>query len=147
MEYQKIQDTFLVRLDPGEEILESLADLAARENIRLAQVSGIGAAKTLEVGVFNTENKTYEGTTYEGYFEISSLTGSITRMDGAPYLHLHTNFANPAKGIFSGGHLNRAVIGATAEIFIRTLGGEVGRKFSEEIGLNLCCFTGNTCDT
>ena len=36
-----------------------------------------------------------------------------------------------------GGHLVRANISATGEIFIQKIAGEVGRRFDEEIGLNL----------
>ena len=39
-----------------------------------------------------------------------------------------------------GGHLNRAIISATAEIQIQVIDGEIGREFSQEIGLNLFKF-------
>ena len=39
-----------------------------------------------------------------------------------------------------GGHLNRAIVGATCEMFIHVIPGEIDRKFSEEIGLNLIEF-------
>ena len=40
-----------------------------------------------------------------------------------------------------GGHLVRSVISATSEIIVRKIDGEVGRKLSEEIGLNLLNFS------
>ena len=54
-------------------------------------------------------------------------------------MHLHFSAGDSAGRVF-GGHLNSAVISATAEIFVRTLCGAVGRRFDEGIGLNLLDF-------
>ena len=139
MEYRKFDTAFLVRLDPGEEICEQLLALAQKEGIQLAQISGLGAVNSLTVGVFDTQTKEYHANTFEGPYEIVSLTGTLTTKDGAPYLHAHFA-AGDAKGHVVGGHLNRAVISATAEIVLNLIPGTVGRKFSEEIGLNLFDF-------
>ena len=59
MEYRKFEHTFVIRLDPGEEILTSLTQLCKKEGIRLASVTGLGAAGTIELGVYDTEKKQY----------------------------------------------------------------------------------------
>lgn len=139
MEYRKFENTLIVRLDPDEEICEQLLLLAQKERITLASLNGLGAVKAFTVGVFNTETKEYLANTFEGPYEIVSLTGTLTTKDGVPYLHAHFA-AGDDKGRVSGGHLNRAVISATAEIVLTLIPGTVERKFSEQIGLNLFDF-------
>lgn len=140
MEYRKFGNTIVLRLEVGEEIVESLTKLCAGENIRLAQVSGLGAANEITVGIFDTAEKQYYSKTYTGDFEIGALTGNLTRKEGEPYLHLHIVFGNPQKELCAAGHLNRAVISATAELLITVLDGEVGRRLDEAVGLNLFQF-------
>ena len=73
--------------------------------------------------------------------EITALIGNISRQEGAdaPYLHLHITLAK-AGGQAVGGHLNRAVISATSELFVRKLPGVIGRFADPETGLNLTRF-------
>lgn len=139
MEYRKFGDTYVLRLDPNEEIVTSVGALAEKEHITLAQVSGIGALKELTVCVFDTVEKVYYNNTFEKPLELLALVGTVTEMDGKPYLHLHATAGDEA-GNALGGHLKRAVISATGEILVRVLPGQVGRQYSETIGLNLFSF-------
>lgn len=139
MDYRVTQNTILLRLDPGEEICKSLLSVAEQEDIRFAAVSGLGAVNEFTTGVFDTIEKKYYSNSFSGPFEITSLTGTLTRMDGKPYLHVHMSAGN-AQGQVYGGHLNRAVISATAEIILRILPGNTDRRFSEDVGLNLLHF-------
>ncbi len=139
MEYRKFGSKIFIRLEPGEEIVESMTALQENEGISLATVTGLGAINELVAGVFDPEKKEYFANEFHGLFEIVSLTGTMTRMDGKPYLHLHLS-AGDDKGHVFGGHLNKAVISATAEICVDVVEGNIGRKFSDEIGLNLFSF-------
>ncbi|MBQ1324412.1 MAG: DNA-binding protein [Solobacterium sp.] len=135
MEYRRFKDTVIIRMDPGEEILEEMQKVAEQEHIRLASVSALGATNDFTVGVFDTAEKKYYANHFTGNYEIVSLTGTINTMNGAYYAHLHLSAGND-KGQVFGGHLNRAVISATCEMVIRIIDGEVDRVFNEELGLN-----------
>ncbi len=139
MEYRRFGDTIVLRLDPDEEICEKLAEVADKEQIALASISGLGAIKELTTGVFDTVTKEYHSNQFQGALEIVSLTGTITQKEGKTYLHAHLS-AGDSNGNVFGGHLNRAIVSATAEILLQVIPGKVDREFSEEIGLNLFRF-------
>ncbi len=139
MEYRRFGTTIVARLDKGEEILEQVKEIAAREEIKLASVRALGAVGAFTVGVFRTAEKQYHSNQFAGDFEIVSLTGTINTMDGAFYCHLHMSAGNE-KGEVFGGHLNRAVVSATCEMVIEVIDGTVDRCFDEHIGLNLFRF-------
>lgn len=135
MEYRRFEDNIILRADPGDEICECLLKTAEKEDIKLAEISGLGAVNEFTTGVFDTEMKGYHSNDFKGAYEIVSRTGTLTRQDGKPYLHAHMS-AGDAEGRVRGGHLNRAVVSATAEIVIRLIDGEVERRYCEEIGMN-----------
>lgn len=139
MEYQKLDEMYLLRAERGEELLTCIGELCEKEKITAGFVMGIGAVGTVEMGLFKTAEKRYISRELQRDFEIVSLTGNITRMDGKPYLHLHIAVADEEQNV-RGGHLNRAVVSATGEIVIVPAGAPAGRRFSGEIGLNLLDF-------
>lgn len=139
MDYQRVADTIVARIDKGEEIQEKLKELCLAEGVKLASVNALGAVSDFTIGVFDVAKKQYYSNDFTGLYEIVSLTGSVTVMDGAYYAHLHMS-AGDEKGQVVGGHLNRAVVSATCELFLTLLPGAVERTFSPEVGLNLLDF-------
>ena len=129
MEYRRFESTYVIRLDPGEDIVEQVQAIARQEGIQLATVQGLGAVNDFTVGVFDTVSKQYHANHFQGSYEIVSLTGTITTMSGDVYCHLHMS-AGDAQGHVVGGHLNRAVISATGELVVTAIPGTVDRKFS-----------------
>ena len=140
MDYRKFDQGYVVRLDPGEEIVASLTALVEKEHIRLGTVSALGAANDVTIGIFDTVEKKYYSQRYQGDFEISALVGNVSRKDGEPYLHLHVTIGNPVTGAVHAGHLSSCTISATLEVFLQVWDGQVGRKFSDTVGLNLLEF-------
>ena len=139
MEYRKFNNTYVVRIDKGEEILKSIKNIALSENIKLASVNALGATDDFTVGVYNVEEKKYYSNSFKGAYEIVSLTGSINTMNGEFYTHIHMS-ASDREGKTFGGHLNSAYVSATCEMIITVIDGIVDRKKDEITGLNLFKF-------
>ncbi|MBE5816816.1 MAG: DNA-binding protein [Clostridiales bacterium] len=140
MKYMKCANTYVVRLDVGDEIVASINAIAKAEGITLASVSGIGAVKNTVLGLLNVEEKKYYSREFKEAYELGSLTGNITTKDTKPYVHLHAVLGDPYNGKCHAGHLTSAVICAAGEIFITVVEGSVGREFNEELGLNVMDF-------
>lgn len=139
MEYKRFNQRIVLRLDPGEEILEKIKELALKEQITLASVQGIGALSAFTVGLFKVDDKKFVPNSFQGSYEMVSLMGTINTMNDSFYSHLHMSAADE-KGRMFGGHLSNAVISATAEIIITEMDGRVDRSYDEKTGLNIFDF-------
>ena len=140
MDYIRKGNTIFLRLEKGEEITESLLQIAEREKIRAASVSGIGATDDCTVGVFDIEKKRYDTFLYTGNREINCLVGNISRRENAPYVHTHITCTGK-DGRVVGGHLLRAVVSLTAEIVLTLSDVNIGRKHDDTLGINLWDFS------
>ena len=141
MDYTRFGNTVVVRVDRYEEVMEKIQEICEKEGILLGSISGLGAASYVEMGLYDVEKKVFTWTILEQPLEVTSLIGSVTEMDGRPYLHVHIGAAD-VNGKAYGGHLKKCVIGGTAEIFIHVADGHVGRKadWFSDTGLNLYHF-------
>jgi len=139
MEYRAFEDTILVRLDKGDEIAKSILEVAKKEGLTLASLSGIGATDDFEVGVFDLERADYEHFRFGGNHEIVSLVGNVTMKEGSPYIHLHITCAGEG-GKIVGGHLFEAKISLTAEIFLHKCADKAERMRDETLGINKILF-------
>lgn len=136
MEYHCAGSKIVLRLDKDEEILASLHLFCQQHNIKLATVTGIGAINKASIGVFMQDTKEYHSIELTGNMEITSLMGNISQKEGQVYTHLHINLSDEKYQVH-GGHLNSAWIGATGELVIDVIDGQVEREYSLKIGLNL----------
>ncbi|MCR5297410.1 MAG: DNA-binding protein [Clostridiales bacterium] len=139
MQYKQSGNTWMIRIDLGEDIVQSLKKVCEDKHILLGRVEAIGAADHAVIGVYDLVKKEYYPEQIDEFMEIISLNGSITAMDGKPYIHLHAALADQDHGIH-GGHVLEMRVGATCEMFVTVLDGEVTRRRDENLGINLWTF-------
>ena len=130
MEYRRLGNTYMVRIDRGEDIMVQLKELCEKESVRLGRVEAIGAADRAVIGVYDLEKKEYSTEEISEFMEITGLNGSITAMGGEPYIHLHAALADQQHHLH-GGHVIEMQVGATCEMFITAPDGEVNRRRDE----------------
>ena len=140
MEYRKFGNDYVLRIDRGEEVMERLTAFCREAGVKLASVTGLGAANQVTVGLYDVGEKQYHKEELTGPMEITSLTGSITEQEGNPYLHLHITVCGRDLSV-RGGHLNECRISATCELNIHCVDGQVGRRYDPVTGLNLFDFS------
>jgi predicted DNA-binding protein with PD1-like motif len=136
MKVFEAKDGFLVRLERGEAIHESLTGFAREQGIEGASVQGIGAIMNAELGYYNLEFKEYERREVTDVTELLSLSGNLSLLDGNPFLHAHVVLMRQDRS-FAGGHLFRGEVAVTGEFSIRQTDLELVRELDESLGLAL----------
>lgn len=135
MRYKQYGDTYVLRMDKGEDFVTDLKTLCQKEQIQLASVNGIGALSHVELGVFEPETQSYSPSVRDGFFEIVSCLGNVSVMDGEVYLHIHMCVSQKDGQVFAG-HFSAGTIGLTGELFVHKLNGTMGRIRNKELGFN-----------
>lgn len=139
MYYKQYEDKAVVRLDKGDEIIDSIKKAADELSIKTAFFSAIGATDSFTVGIFDLEKSDYDRITYTGNHEILELSGNITTVDGKLYVHAHITCAGKG-GNTVGGHLLEAKISLTLEMVIISVNAEVTREYDAALGINRLSF-------
>lgn len=135
MQVQRTRFGYAVRLETGEEVMESFCALAAREGIRAAFVSGIGKISDPELGWFAASSRTYQRREFPGDWELIALSGNLSELDGQPFAHLHATLGGEDYRSVSG-HLFRGVTSVTCEAMVLTDPGVFHRLPGPPGGLN-----------
>ncbi len=136
MEYRRAGAELAIRLDEGDEIGRSLAELCRKEGIASASFCGIGACRKAEIAHYDTDGKEYHNKKLEGMLEIVSLCGNITLSEGKPLVHAHISLGLQ-DFTQAGGHLVSAEVNPTCEISLSVRDIRISRVFDENCGLRL----------
>ncbi len=136
MEFTKNKGIYVIRLSKGEKIVGELTDFCSQNSISSGNLWAIGAVLWAKIGFYHLNKKEYSFKEFNSPLEIASLFGNISQLDKKPFLHIHTVLVDE-NFVCIGGHLREAVVGATCEVYLVDLDVNIGRKYSEEIGLKL----------
>lgn len=119
---------YTFRLTPGQDLFDSIQAFVMEKHVQAGCVlSGVGS---LTQARLRFANQTYNSE-YEGYFEIVSITGTVS-IHGS---HLHMSISD-GKGVTIGGHLESGCkIYTTAEVVIAVFDDVIyKREFAEDSG-------------
>ncbi len=135
MKSQRTRYGYVLRIDPGEEIVATLREFAKIQGVRCAGIAGLGAVGEVELGFFRRATGDYVRRTFTGEHEIGSLTGNFSELEGEPYPHCHIVIAGE-DFIAHTGHLFRGVVSVTCEVQIVTDPDALGRLKRPDLGFN-----------
>jgi len=135
MRSKKLKNGYILRLERGEEIIKTLTKFCEDKKIQSGVVAGVGAGEDVTLKYYDVGKKQYISKEFNtGIYEIISLNGNVSLIDGRPFLHLHIVLGTEDFQVF-GGHLGSAVTAITCEITIGLSDDVVHRKSNDEFKL------------
>lgn len=127
---------YLVVLRHGDNVLQSLEQLARDEQIPSASFVGIGFMSEATFGFYDFQRKQFDPKTFRNV-EMANMTGSIAWKEGKPSIHAHGTVTD---GSFNGagGHLLGLTVGTgSCEITVTVYPQRLERFTDPEIQANV----------
>jgi uncharacterized protein len=129
-------NTFLLVLEPGEEVMTSLEQFARTHDVGGASFTGIGAFESAVLAFFDLDRREYDRIPVSEQVEVLSITGNIGRHNGEPLVHAHA-VIGMRDGASRGGHVLEGHVRPTLEITLTVVGGTIVRRKDPGTGLPL----------
>jgi hypothetical protein len=129
-------NTFVIKLEYGEPIVESIVKFCSTRGIKAAYFSGIGAVSSAELAFYDLKRRKYVNKKFDEEMELAALVGNVSMLGGKHLVHAHAVFARNTM-VCVAGHLVEAKVGATCELILTRLEAKLVRKHDAKVGLNL----------
>ena len=136
MKSSKLGQFHFVKLDKGESVLESITAYINDHNIRSATLSAIGVLKEIELGYYELKTGKYLTKYFDHDLELLSLNGNVGTLNGKQHPHIHVVLGDSELNCV-GGHLLKAKVGVTCELFITGSDIILERLYDDNVKLNL----------
>ena len=140
MKSAKFNDqTFALRLEPGDDVHDSLQAFCATNHIANAAVQGIGSVDSPTLAHYSMSTKQFTDVPLNGIFEVTSLLGNISLVDNRPFAHIHVTVSDPHMDA-KAGHLVNAKCSATLELVLTSYPSTYTKSQNDDIGLKVWDF-------
>jgi len=136
MKIAKEKNLILIRLEDGEEVIDSLKNAAKKFEIKSGLIiAGVGMLRNFKLAYYQGKGK-YKENSYSLARELISMQGNIGRdEDNEIVVHLHLSLADKSNSVI-GGHLIKGEVQYTNEIVVIKLDQvKLKRKLEESSGL------------
>lgn len=120
--------------EPGEKVLETLNTYLTQHHINGAMFMAIGGFSQVRIEYFNVQTRQYESRDVNEQVEVISLLGNVALVDGKPFVHAHVSVGTREYQAYAG-HLGKATVRPTLELFLTQLNGELIREKNPNTGL------------
>ncbi|HYP39862.1 MAG TPA: PPC domain-containing DNA-binding protein [Chloroflexia bacterium] len=132
---------YIVRLESGEAVVETLTGFLEEREVTFAAVSAIGAVEWAELAYWNPRSQTYESRRFDEQMEVVSLQGNCSLKheetgESKPFLHIHCVLSKQDYSVVAG-HLKEARVRPTLEVWLHTAPSPVRRSHDAATGLDL----------
>ena len=124
MQFQKLNNSFIVYVEKGEKVMETLTNFCIENNIHSGQLAGIGAVKNIDIGAYDINTKDYVHRKFDEILELLSFQGNVALKDEKPFLHAHITLGT-----------HEMEVAAVGEFIIHDFRDETHRKLNDKIGL------------
>jgi len=135
MKHKQTEDgNFLIKLEPGDRVINAINSIMEYLNIKAGLITGIGAVNNPTLGYFDINQKKYIEKTLTGNFEVLSLNGNIAQKEEKPFCHIHVILGDNEMKTF-GGHLIEMEVTVTLELIVIPLKENLRRTPDETTSL------------
>lgn len=114
MDYVAETDRIVIRLDPGDYVLDSIATVREEADVDSGFFTAIGAVDEVTLGHYDVTTQEYTEETVEGQYEVTSFIGNV----GPDKIHAHIQVADREYNTL-GGHCSGARVSGTFEILLQ----------------------------
>ena len=129
-------DKYVLRLESGDDILQSVRQFATAKRLSAGLLEGIGSLSQVKLGHYDFKTRKYSYETFKDDLEILSLSGNIATMNREPLSHVHVTLGRRDFSVI-GGHMDEGSSANMVEIGVWKLPGRLVKAKDDQIGLNV----------
>jgi predicted DNA-binding protein with PD1-like motif len=138
MQVKDVEKGFMIKLERGERVMETLTAFCASRGIAAGVLSAVGAVKNAELGYYDLAKREYFFKKFAEDREVASMSGNVALVEGKPFIHAHAVLSAMTDSLDCvGAHIKEAEVAVTLEVYLTPFDTPMSREYDEATGLKL----------